>query len=251
MKIITAFRDIIDHLLIINGIEWVRIEGASTSCVLKTLNKDKTVIVKVVLDESIEEMIGVFGIYDIAHLNKILRAPGFDTTASSAKFIDSESGVESYGGGYLQFDNGAGQIYDKSVVGKLHANERLKVPPLKPLQFDIEFTPDKVGIALLKYWSRALREFDGDNVVFANESGDVVCRYHFGGGLKHQFIFKKSAGVLFQKEWKFSTEPILAVLSLYPMSKSVSISFCELGLMKIDVDSGLAKYRYLILPKLN
>ncbi|RFP17896.1 hypothetical protein D0T25_20630 [Duganella sp. BJB488] len=250
MEVITAFKDIVDHLLIIKGIEWVRIEGASKSCTLKTMDKKAGFVIDITMNEPIEKMNGTFGIHDIAHLNRILRAPGFDIPTASVQFIGSESGKEKWGGGFLHFDNGAGQTYDKSIVGKYQADGQMNVPGLRqPFQFDTAFFPDEKGIELLKYWHKEMQEFDVKNVAFLNKNGNVICRYGLSCGRQnYEFPFKRSAGATSQVIWEFPTEPILAILNLYPTSKSVSISISDIGLMKIDVDSGLANYCYLIVP---
>ncbi len=246
MEIIAALKDVAHHLLIINGIEWVRIEGTLTSCVLKAVNVKSGVLIKIVMNEPIPNMIGTFGIPDISNLSRILHAPGFHIATASAQFIDRESGNERWEGGFLHFDNGAGQTYDMTVTGELLTNEQMKVPPLKPVQFDTAFSPDHTGIDLLKYWHKEMQRYDADAVAFVNKNGNVTCRYRFGYRESYQFSFKKSAGTNFQADWKFATEPIIAILSLYPTSKSVMMSICDRGLLKIDVDSGLANYRYLI-----
>lgn len=196
MEVIVALKDIIDHLLAIKGIEWARIEGTSSACELGAMNKEAGIVVKVVMNEHIDGMIGTFGFFDFSHFKKILTSPGFDTPFTSVKFISPTSKDEP-GNGILHFDNGAGQIYTESFYGKWFVDEKEKIPALRPCQFDVEFSPDQAGIDLLKYWHETLKDLNADAVEFFNKNGNVKCIYSFNSGQKYEFPFKNAAGAKF------------------------------------------------------
>lgn len=246
MKIITAFKDFVEHLSIFKEAEMARIEATTTTCRIGFIDRKLGIVLWGEMNEPIDGMVGIFGIGNIPHMRKILFAPGFDTANATGAFTARSLTETAWASGDLDFDNGTGQSYCVSLASKEMIEHHMPVPPVKgSLQFDTPFAPTNVGIELLKYWhEEMLSTYKAKYVGFFNRNGSVKCGYRFSEVHKYEFPFKSGVNSILKNTWRYPAEKILAVLQLYSTSKSVAMSLCDEGLMKIEVDSGLGKYCY-------
>jgi hypothetical protein len=77
----------------------------------------------------------------------------------------------------------------------------------------------------------------GDNLEFligsgANDRSALVFASDIEGELKHQ--------------WSWPLPQVLAILKLQETSASCTMSFSDQGALKIDIDSGLGNYEYIL-----
>ena len=120
-------------------------------------------------------------------------------------------------------------------------NEKLKSVKFKGATWDVEFTPSLAAITRMKLQSAAHSE----ETVFTvkSENGDLV--FYFGDANTHagKFVFKGGVEGDLKHAWAYPVAQVQAILNL---DGEATMSLSDQGAMQITVDSGLAKYNYIM-----
>jgi hypothetical protein len=143
---------------------------------------------------------------------------------------------------HIHFENAAGDFQnDYRFMNKAIIEEKLKTVKFKGATWAVEFQPSVEAIGRMKLMSAAHTEEPTFNVKTVNSN--LV--FSFGDVSTHagEFVFQHNVQGALQHTWSWPVAQVQAILNLTG-DKTMSIS--DQGAMMISVDSGIAKYDYIL-----
>jgi hypothetical protein len=236
--------DIVSHTQTLGFLQMLKITPGDDTTTVESITDDRSVIFKATTHSKINEFTDTFGMPDLNKLSYHLKNPEY---AKDAK-LSIETGVSN---GetvptHIHFENASGDFHnDYRFMEKTVIEEKLKSVRSKISTWEVEFEPSVAAIQRLKLMAGAL---DQDDRTFRVKTEDSNLNFYFGDLNTHagKFTFQHGVTGQLKHTWAWSVEPVQKILNL-DGDKKISIS--DHGLMMITVDSGLAKYDY-ILPSL-
>ena len=124
------------------------------------------------------------------------------------------------------------------------ANEQIRVPPFKGATWEVVVEPTKGKIDELVYFSGVLGGFESTFTVSTNK-GSLHFSIGNGPTNRHSFVFAKDVTGTLKHQWSWPLAQVLSILKLSASSET-KMYFSDMGALKIDVDSGLGKYSYIL-----
>jgi hypothetical protein len=235
--------DLVAHTQGLGSIGFVKITGNTKDTKIEAVSEDKAIILQGAFNAPIAEFIGVFGMPDLNKLNIILNISEYEEDAVIS-VTKKTVGTDEVPSG-LHFQNKAGDfenIYRFMTTDVV--NEKLKFIKLKNTpKWNITFNPSVASIQRFKFQSQAHSEeplftakTEKKNLVF--QLGDVSS--HAGN-----FVFENNFTGSISKPWSY---PVQSVLSIMGLLGDKTMMFSDEGLLQITVDSGIAKYNYMLPP---
>ncbi len=144
----------------------------------------------------------------------------------------------------LKFDNGDGDVAAYRFMSETMANEQIKVPPFKGATWNVTLKPEKAKIDRLSSYSGVLGGFEKRFTV--STSKDVL-NFSIGSGPtdRSNVPFAKGITGTLKHQWSWPLSQVLSILKLND-SSDITMHFSDMGAMKIDVDSGIGRYSYIL-----
>jgi hypothetical protein len=143
---------------------------------------------------------------------------------------------------HIHFENATGDFQnDYRFMNKAIIEEKLKTVKFKGAQWNVVFNPSEAAIQRMKLMSAAHSEEPTFNV--STKDGNLV--FAFGDASTHagEFDFEKSVDGALQHTWSW---PVASVQSILGLVGDITMSISDQGAMMISVDSGIAKYDYVL-----
>jgi hypothetical protein len=233
--------DIVSHTQTLGFLYMLKITPEDDTTLIESITDDRSVILKANTHSKIEEFSDTFGMPDLQKLSFHLRNPEY---AQGAK-LSVETGVRN---GetiptHIHFENAAGDFNnDYRFMEKSIIEEKLKSVKSKISSWDVVFEPSVAAIQRLKLMAGTL---DQDDKLFQVKTEDSNLNFYFGDLNTHagKFTFQHSVSGELKHTWAWPVEAVQKILNL-DGDKTVSIT--DQGAMMITVDSGLAKYDYIL-----
>jgi len=124
-------------------------------------------------------------------------------------------------------------------------NEQIKVPPFKGATWNLTVTPEKKKIAELSYFQGILGGFEKRFVVSVDKG---VLNFDVGAGPTNRTTFPFASNVTgtMKHQWSWPLAQVLSILKLSDTAASTVLNFSDMGALKIDIDSGIGKYSYIL-----
>ena len=143
---------------------------------------------------------------------------------------------------HIHFENTAGDFEnDYRFMNKAIIEEKLKTVKFKGATWAVTFQPSMASIARMKLQSAAHSEEPTFNVM--TKSGNLV--FSFGDASTHagEFVFQHGVEGTLAHTWSWPVAQVQAILNL---DGELTMSISDQGAMMITVDSGMAKYDYIL-----
>ena len=143
---------------------------------------------------------------------------------------------------HIHFENEGGDFQnDYRFMNKAIIEEKLKSVKFKGSTWDVEFEPSVAAIARMKLMAGAHSE----EPVFQVKTEDGDLNFYFGDLNTHagKFTFQHDVGGNLQHTWAW---PVAQTISILGLDGDKKISITDQGAMMITVDSGMAKYDYIL-----
>lgn len=239
MNILDSLKDIVKHTSSLGFLEMVKLIGDPTTAKVESIDAEKTVVMFGELYQPIKDLDTTVGLSRLAVLKGFL-----DLHASSTVTVVKETRSNVDVPTELKFDNLKKCVSNYRFVSETMINEQIKVPPFKGATWNVSIAPTKGYIANLSSFNGILGSFekrftvrvDAKTLIFSIGSGptdrtDVPFADDVTGTLKSQ--------------WSYPLTQVLAILKLADTS-TVTMHFSDMGALKIDVDSGIGKYSYIL-----
>jgi len=232
-------QDIVSHTHSLGFITTLKIE-ADTDTVIESMAEDRSVIMKATTHSSVGEFTGTFGMPNLDKLAYHLKNPEYRDSAKIDVVSGDRNGETMPT--HIHFENTAGDFQnDYRFMNKAIIEEKLKSVKFKVSSYDIEIEPNMASIERMKLMSGAHSE----EPVFQVKTEDGNLNFYFGDEATHagKFTFQHGVSGSLTHTWAWPVGQTIAILNLDGDKK---MSITDQGAMKISVDSGLAKYDYIL-----
>lgn len=233
-------QDIVAHTHSLGFLSMVKIISDSNLTQIDSMADDRSVIMSASTHSPVKEFTGVFGMPNLEKLNLHLNNPEYKDNAKISVVSATKDGelIPTH----IHFENQAGDYHnDYRFMVKSIIEEKLKTVKFKGATWDIVFNPGIASITRMKYMSNAHTE----ETVFTakTDKGNLV--FSFGDASTHagEFVFQHNVQGSLKHSWSWPTKHVQSILNL---NGDITMSISDQGAMMISVDSGMAKYDYIL-----
>ena len=230
-------QDVVAHTHALGFLSLVKVTGGDETTI-DSMAEDRSVIMSGTTDRKISD--GVFGMPNLDKLALHLKNPEYKDNAK-IEVVNAERNGETIPT-HIHFENAAGDFQnDYRFMNKAIIEEKLKTVKFKGASWNVNFQPSVEAITRMKLQSAAHSEEPTFNV--KSKNGNLV--FSFGDASTHagEFDFQKGVEGSLQHTWSWPVAQVQAILGLNG-DKTMQIS--DQGAMMISVDSGMAKYDYIL-----
>jgi len=230
-------QDIVAHTHALGFLSLVKVTGGDDTTI-DSMAEDRSVIMSATSTHKVAD--GTFGMPNLDKLNLHLKNPEYKDNAK-IEVVQAERNGEMIPT-HIHFENAAGDFQnDYRFMNKAIIEEKLKTVKFKGASWNVEFTPSMAAIARMKLMSAAHSEEPTFNVKTVD--GNLV--FSFGDQSTHagEFVFQHSVEGALQHTWSWPVAQVQAILNL---DGDATMSISDQGAMMISVDSGMAKYDYIL-----
>ena len=240
-KMKDILQDIVSHTHSLAVLTMLKIKPDTDTTIIESISEDRSVILKATTHKKIAEFIETFGMPDLHKLLYHLKNPEYakDATLTVETGIRNNETVPTH----IHFENAAKDCHnDYRLMEKSIIEDKLKSVKSKVSTWDVVFEPTFAAIQRLKLMAGTLDQ-DDKLFVVKTENGDL--NFYFGDQNTHagKFTFHYNVSGKLSHTWAWPVEVVQKILGL-DGDKILSIS--DHGVMMITVDSGLAKYDYML-----
>ena len=232
-------QDVVAHTHALGFLSLVKVTNEDNTTI-ESMAEDRSVILSGTTHSPVAEFTGTFGMPNLDKLALHLKNPEYQKDAK-INVVQAERNGENVPT-HIHFENTAGDFEnDYRFMNKAIIEEKLKTVKFKGANWNVTFAPAIASITRMKLQSAAHAEepvfnvkTEGENLVFS-----------FGDASTHagSFTFQHEVGGTLTHTWSWPVAQVQAILSL-DGDKTMSIS--DQGAMQISIDSGLAKYDYIL-----
>ena len=122
-------------------------------------------------------------------------------------------------------------------------NEKLKSVKFRGVNWHVTLKPTMPDVQRLNFQAQANSE---ENVFTVSTDGDKL-KFTFGDASSHagEFVFAQGLTGKLEKSWSWPVAQFTQILKLIE-SNDCEVSFSDDGAAQITLDSGLAKYQYIL-----
>ena len=236
-------QDIVAHTHSLGFLSLVKV-SAEQETNIDSMAEDRSVILSAETHSKVAEFEGTFGMPNLDKLSLHLKNPEYKDNAK-IEVVTAERNGEVVPT-HIHFENEAGDFQnDYRFMNKAIIEEKLKTVKFKGASWNVEFMPTMAAIARMKLMSAAHSEEPTFNVLTKDTGGVTDLVFSFGDASTHagEFVFQHGIEGKLTHTWSWPVAQVQAILGL-DGDKTMSIS--DQGAMMITVDSGMAKYDYIL-----
>lgn len=237
-------KDVIKHTFGLGFIDATKLVGENSETRVEAIAEDKSVVMYGKLKSEIADIDNeTIGFARMAVLKGMLDFPPFGEDAATITIeTQSRAGVEIPS--EIAFKSTEGHKANYRFMGKEATNESIKVPPFKGATWDVVVEPTKKNLKDLSYFSSVLGAYEP---VFTVVTSGSNLEFHIGAGGSDRSIVPVASDITgaLSHQWSWPLSQVLAILKLSDASVC-TMSFSDMGAMKINVDSGLGSYEYVL-----
>ena len=233
------FKDIVKHTQSLGFIDMVKVIGTDKTAKIEAIDADKTVVVYGDLYQPINNLETTIGLSRMAQLKGFI-----DLHSGSTVSVvhEMKNGVNSPT--ELKFDNGDGEVAAYRFMSETMVNEQVRVPPFKGATWDVSFKPEKAKIDRLSNYQGILGGFEKKFIVSTVKD---ALNFSIGSGPTDRSNFPFATGITgsLKHQWAWPLTQVLSILKLND-NENLTMYFSDMGALKIEVDSGIGKYSYIL-----
>ncbi len=236
--------DIVKHTHALGFIDAVKVTGEDGSVKIEAMEENRTVVVYGTLNQPIENLTGTVGLSRIGVLAGYLGFDRFNSKDAEVKIGTRErGGVETPS--EVSFDSGSGHTGQYRFMAAEVAEEQIQVPPFKGAEWKITIQPSTTAINDLTTMNNILGSYE-DSFIAKTNNGNLEFLIGSGSTDSSKITFAEDVDGTITHGWRFPIGHFLAIMKLHKNSQSVKISFSDIGALKIEVNSGLGVYTYIL-----
>jgi hypothetical protein len=232
--------DLVGHTHDLGCIDLIKITGTDTETQIEGIAEDRSVVLQGQFTAPVSEFVGVFGMPNLSKLKILLNLQEYKEKAKITVTQQNRNGSDVPVG--LHFENEVGDFKnDYRFMTSEIINDKIKNAKFRGLNWNVEFEPTVASIQRLRMQAQANAETPHFAVRVVNDE----LKFSFGDHSTHagEFVFHNNANGTLARTLSWPVAQVLAILSLVG-DKYMQIS--DGGAMQITVDSGLAKYNYIL-----
>lgn len=235
-------KDIVAHTNKLGFLNIVKVTGSDDKTLIDSMAEDRTVIMYAETTNPYPQLIGTFGMPQLEKLRYLVDGSEYQED-SKIDLLTAQRNNETIPVG-LHFENKTGDFKnDYRFMNSDIINEKLKTVKFRGVNWHVAVSPTVSAVQRFQFQAGANTEHttfvaktDGDKLVFT-----------FGDQSSHAGEFTFATGVTgkITKAWSWPVAPVLAILKIAD-ANNTTMSFSNEGAMQIELDSGIATYKYII-----
>tara|TARA_A100001015_G_scaffold98432_1_gene109303 strand:+ start:4555 stop:5286 length:732 start_codon:yes stop_codon:yes gene_type:complete len=233
-------QDIVAHTHSLGFLSLLKITANDNSATIESMAEDRSVILTGETTSSINEFTGTFGMPNLDKLALHLKNPEYQKD-EKIQVVEAERNGETVPT-HIHFENAAGDFQnDYRFMNKAIIEEKLKTVKFKGANWNVTFSPSVASITRMKLMSAAHSEEPHFNV--STKDSNLI--FSFGDASTHagEFVFQHAVEGSLSHTWSWPVAQVQAILGL---DGDIKMSISDQGAMMISVDSGMAKYDYIL-----
>lgn len=238
-------KDIVNHTYALGVLDLVKITGSKTKTNIDSISENRTVIMFGETHAPHPDMIGIFGMPQLNKLKYHLDCPEYKEDAKITVVTGNRNGEDIPVG--LHFENKTGDFQnDYRFMNSQIVSDKIKNATMKGVKWNVELTPTVQNVQRFQYQAAANTEHE---TFIAKTDGDKL-KFTFGDASTHggEFIFATGVNGKLSRAWPWPVGPVLAILKIADVNNT-KMSFSDEGALQIELDSGIATYKYVIPAK--
>jgi len=238
----SILQDIVAHTNKLGFLNIVKVTGTEDKTLIDSMADDRSVIMYAETANPYLEMVGTFGMPQLEKLRYLVDGKEYQDGAT-IEVVTADRNGETIPIG-LHFENKDGDFKnDYRFMNQAIIEEKLKTVKFRGVNWHVEVTPTVSAIQRFQFQAGAntehttfLAKTDGDKLVFT-----------FGDASSHGGEFTFATGVTgkITKAWTWPVNNVLNILKIAD-GNNTKMSFSNDGAMQIELDSGIATYKYII-----
>lgn len=232
--------DLVEHTYELGCIDTIKITGDANETIINSVAEDRSVIIEGKFLVPVAEFVGLFGMPNLSKLKVLLNLGEYKEDANITVVRQDRNGETIPVG--LHFQNKAGDFKnDYRFMTANIAEEKLKTPKFRGVNWHIEFEPTVAGTQRLKMQASA----NAEELNFQAKTDGTDLKFFFGDHSTHagEFVFQPDVGGSLKRAWSWPVKQFIGIMDLTG-DKIVRIS--DDGAAMITVNSGIAEYNYIL-----
>jgi|TARA_B100001094_G_scaffold122927_1_gene118684 hypothetical protein len=232
-------QDVVAHTHALGFLSIVKVTNENGTTI-ESMADDRSVILGATTHTPVGEFEGTFGMPNLDKLALHLKNPEYQKDAK-LDVVKAERNGETIPT-HIHFENATGDFEnDYRFMNKAIIEEKLKTVKFKGAAWNVTFSPSVASITRMKLQSAAHSEEPTFNVKTVDEN--LV--FSFGDASTHagEFVFQHGVDGTLTHTWSWPVAQVQAILNL---DGDATMSISDQGAMQISIDSGMAKYDYIL-----
>lgn len=239
-----VFSDILAHTHGLGFVEMAKIVSNDEETKIEAMDEDKTVVIYGKLHDTMEELQGTVGLSRMAVLQGYLKFPHYTASGASVDIVTQQRNGEDVPA-EVSFKSGDGHKASYRFMSGDVADEQIKVPLFKGVEWDVVITPTEENMKDLSYFNGVLGSFEP---VFTAKTEGTDLKLFIGSGATDRatvpFASDINGSLTGNLSWPLVQT--LAILKLAQKAEDCTMSFSNKGALKIELGTELAKYEYIL-----
>ena len=247
MAIKDILKDVLKHTHGLGIFEQVKLTGTVESTEVETVDADKTVIFKGETHQPVPDLVdSTIGLSRMGVLQGNLQYPGYDDATGSVAVVTQERNGEQVPT-EVEFKSAEGNEAHYRFMLADVINQQLKSIKFKGAEFDVNVVPSDKNLKDLTYFNSVLGTYEAN---FSPKTNGTDLYFHIGdaGSDRTKIHVSNTIEGEIKGDWRWPLDIVLRILKLSDSGNCV-LSINDEGLLQIIVDSGMAKYTYLLPAK--
>lgn len=237
-------QDIVAHTNALGFLDTIKITS-DEGTYINSIAEDNSVILYAKTHNIVPEFSGVFGMTNLNKLNLHLKNPEYKDNPK-IEVVQGERNGEVMPT-HIHFENEAGDFQnDYRFMSKIIVEEKVKTLKFAGANWNVVFKPSFASLQRMRLMSAAHSEETNFNVCTKDTDNKTDLVVSFGEPSTHagEFVFETNVNGKMTQSRCWPVEQVQKILGL-DGDITMSISSQD-GVMQISVDSGLAKYDYIL-----
>ena len=235
-------QDIVAHTNKLCFLNIVKVTGTEDKTLIDSMADDRSVIMYAETKTPQTDMQGVFGMPQLEKLRYLVDGKEYQEDAT-IEVVTADRNGETLPIG-LHFENKDGDFKnDYRFMNQAIIEEKLKTVKFRGVNWHVEVSPTVNAIQRFQFQAGANTEH---TTFLAKTDGDKLT-FTFGDASSHggEFVFATGVTGKITKAWTWPVNNVLSILKIAD-GNNTKMSFSNDGAMQIELDSGIATYKYII-----
>jgi hypothetical protein len=235
-------QDIVAHTNKLGFLNIVKVTGTEDKTLIDSMADDRSVIMYAETKTPQTDMQGVFGMPQLEKLRYLVDGKEYQEDAT-IEVVTADRNGETLPIG-LHFENKDGDFKnDYRFMNQAIIEEKLKTVKFRGVNWHVEVSPTVNAIQRFQFQAGANTEH---TTFLAKTDGDKLT-FTFGDASSHggEFVFATGVTGKITKAWTWPVNNVLSILKIAD-GNNTKMSFSNDGAMQIELDSGIATYKYII-----
>ena len=235
-------QDIVSHTQNLGFLTTVKVVGSADSTEMYSMADDRSVIMSAVTHNPYPDMVGTFGMPQLPKLKYLLDGSEYKEDAKIT-ITSAERNGDTVPVG-IHFENKDGDFKnDYRFMNQEIINEKMKTVKFKGVNWDVVVEPTVSAVQRFNFQAGA----NSEHPTFLARTDDNNLKFIFGDASTHggEFVFAMDVDGKMDKGWTWPVVSVLAILKIADVNNT-KMRLSNEGAIELELDSGLATYKYII-----